>query len=117
DSLVFSPELVVYADDLILQSRRFTSGFSLDDEAVGLSDISTVGPGGSFLSSSLTEKFFRDSQFTSTIWPFLSLDKWKAQGKPAAEILNERTLDLLNHPVAPQDKDSLLAKGNHFLTT
>ncbi|NQV34396.1 MAG: trimethylamine methyltransferase family protein, partial [Phycisphaeraceae bacterium] len=77
DSLVFSPELVVYADDLILQSRRFTSGFSLDDEAVGLSDIATVGPGGSFLSSSLTEKFFRDSQFTSTIWPFLSLDKWK----------------------------------------
>jgi trimethylamine--corrinoid protein Co-methyltransferase len=79
DSLVFSPELVVYADDLILQSRQFTSGFSLEDEAVGLSDIATTGPGGSFFASSLTEKYFRESQFTSTIWPFLSLDKWKTQ--------------------------------------
>jgi trimethylamine--corrinoid protein Co-methyltransferase len=116
DSLVFSPELVVYADDLIHQSRQFASGFSLEDEVVGLSDIATTGPGGSFFTSRLTETLFRDSQFTSTIWPFLSLDKWKAQGKPAAKILNERTLDLLNHPVTPQDKDSLLAKGEAFLT-
>lgn len=116
DSLVFSPELVVYADDLILQSRQFTSGFSLADEVVGLSDIAATGPGGSFLTSRLTEELFRDSQFTSTIWPFLSLDKWKEQAKPAAKILNERTLDLLNHPVAPQDKESLLSKGDHFLT-
>jgi len=117
DSLVFSPELVVFADDLILQSRRFASGFSLDDEAVGLSDIDTMGPGGNFLLSDLTSKYFRQSQFTSTIWPFLSLDKWKEQGQRTAhKILNERTCDLLNHPVAPADKESLLAKGEAFLT-
>jgi len=44
DSLVFSPELVVFADDLILQSRMFSSGFSIEDEALGFSDISEVGP-------------------------------------------------------------------------
>jgi trimethylamine--corrinoid protein Co-methyltransferase len=118
DSLVFSPELVVYADDLIHQSRSFASGFSLDDDAVGLSDISNIGPGGDFLLADLTAKYFRESQFTSTIWPFLSLDKWKEKGRPAAnKILKERTCDLLSNPIGPEDRESLLAKGEEFLTS
>jgi trimethylamine--corrinoid protein Co-methyltransferase len=116
DSLVFSPELVVYADDLIRQSRAFAAGFSLEDEAVGLSDIATVGPGGNFLLSSLTGKHFRDSQFSSTIWPFLTLDKWKEKGAPLADkILRERTLELLKNPVSPEDKDEIVSKGEAFL--
>jgi trimethylamine--corrinoid protein Co-methyltransferase len=116
DSLVFSPELVVYADDLILQSRLLASGFSLDDEAVGLSDIADTGPGGNFLLSNLTARHFRESQFTSTVWPFLTLDDWTKSGKPSAEkILRQKTCDLLTHPKAPEDRESLLAKGQAFL--
>jgi len=116
DSLVFSPELVVYADDLIYQSRHFASGFSLDDDAVGLSDISRIGPAGDFLLSDLTAEYFRESQFTSTIWPFLSLDKWKEDGEPAPDkILKEKTCDLLSNPIAPEDRESLLSKGEEFL--
>jgi trimethylamine---corrinoid protein Co-methyltransferase len=116
DSLVFSPELVVYADDLIGQSRRFAAGFSLDDIAVGLSDISKIGPGGDFLLSDLTATHFRDSQFTSSIWPFLSLDKWAEKGAPTANsVLKEKTCALLNQPQAPEDKEDLLAKGEEVL--
>jgi trimethylamine--corrinoid protein Co-methyltransferase len=116
DSLVFSPELVVYADDLILQSRRFAAGFSIEDEAVGFSDISQIGPGGNFLLSNLTGKYFRQSQFSSTIWPFLTLDKWQAKGEPPAEqILNQRTRDLLNNLKTPEDRDDILSKGDAFL--
>ncbi len=118
DSLVFSPELVVYADDLICQARSFASGFSLDDRAVGLPDISTTGPGGNFLLSNLTAEHFRKSQFTSSVWPFMSLDTWREQGGPAADkILKERTRDLLNNPISPEDKESLLAKGEAFLAS
>lgn len=118
DSLVFSPELAVYADDLIAQSRQFASGFSLDDEAVGLKDISEIGPGGDFLLSDLTARHFKTSQFKSTVWPFLSLDKWRDRGCPqAAKILNERTRDLLNQTSGPEDREGLLARGERFLAS
>jgi len=116
DSLVFSPELVVFADDLIHQSRMFADGFSLDDEHVGLSDISTIGPGGNYLMSNLTGKYFRDSQFSSKIWPYLTLDKWKNLGAPKAEkILQDKTLEILNNLVIPNDRDDLIANGETFI--
>ena len=115
DSLVFSPELVVFADDLIHQSRLFSSGFSIKDEFVGFSDISTIGPGGNYLLSSLTGQHFKESQFSSTIWPFLTLDKWKKQNKPKAEkLLKDRTCELLNNPVIPIDHDEIIKKGEAF---
>ncbi len=116
DSLVFTPELVVYADDLIYQSRMFASGFSLADDEVGLSAISTIGPGGNFLMAKLTGKYFRRSQFTTKIWPFLTLDKWRGRGQPKAEkILKDKTCQMLNDLVFPADKNDILAKGKVFL--
>ncbi|WP_299976691.1 trimethylamine methyltransferase family protein [Desulfobacula sp.] len=118
DSLVFSPELVVYADDVICQSRKFASGFSLEDEKIGFSDIENIGPGGNFLMSDLTTKLFRDSQFSSKIWPFLTLDKWRGQNQPTAEkILRDRTCELLNNPATPEDKDEIISKGEAFLAS
>ncbi len=117
ESLVFSPELVVYSDDLIHQSRLFASGFSIEDETIGFSDISRIGPGGNYLLSAQTGKYFKESQFPSTIWPLLTLDKWKEQGEPTADkILRDRTLDLLNNPKIPKDKKEILAKGEAFLS-
>ncbi|MBU1341733.1 MAG: trimethylamine methyltransferase family protein [Proteobacteria bacterium] len=116
DSLVFSPELVVFSNDLIHQSRLFASGFSLEDENIGFSDISTIGPGGNFLLSKLTGKYFRDSQFSSTIWPFLTLDKWKKMGAPKADkILQDRTCNLLNTLSIPNDHNEIISKGEAFL--
>ncbi|MCG8688896.1 MAG: trimethylamine methyltransferase family protein [Desulfobacterales bacterium] len=116
DSLVFSPELVVYADDVITQSRRFAKGFSLGHEHVGFSDIDTVGPGGNFLLSGLTGRHFRESRFSSRIWPYLSLEKWRDRGEPAAEsVLREKTLELLNNPAYPEDREETLAKGEAFI--
>ena len=118
DSLVFSPELVVYSDDLIYQSRQFAAGFSLADDHIGFSDIHTLGPGGNFLLSPLTGRHCRESQFSSTIWPFLSLDKWREMGAPtAAGMLHDKTCDLLAHPTIPEDHDGIMAKGEAFLAS
>jgi len=116
DSLVFSPELVVYADDLIHQSRQFACGFSLADEAIGFADISETGPGGNFLLSNLTGQNFRNSKFSSTLWPLLSLDKWRDLGEPGADkLLKDRTCELLNNPIRPPDHDDILSKGEAFI--
>jgi len=118
DSLVFSPELVVYSDDVIHQSRQFEAGFSLDDEAVGLPDISRIGPGGNFLLSELTGKYYKESQFSSSIWPFLTLDKWRGMGEPTAEkILRKKTCELLGNPVRPKDQKEILSAGEIFLSS
>ena len=118
DSLVFSPELVVLADDLIHQSRIFASGFSLNDEAIGFADIANIGPRGNFLLSNLTGKFFRDSQFSSTIWPFLTLDKWREKGEPQADkILKKRTCDVLNNLKLPEDHDDIISRGETYITS
>jgi trimethylamine--corrinoid protein Co-methyltransferase len=116
DSLVFSPELVVYADDVIEQSRKFRQGFSLDEDSVGLDDIERIGPGGNFLLSSLTAKYFKDSQFSSGIWPFMSMEKWQNSGKPdARKFLSEKTRDILASPDPPEDKADILARGEVYL--
>jgi len=118
DSLVFSPELVVYADDVICQSRKFASGFLLEDEEIGFPDIENIGPGGNFLMSGLTTKLFRDSQFSSNIWPFLTLDKWRVMGEPKADkILKDRTCELLNNLTKPKDQNEIISKGESFLTS
>ncbi len=117
DSLVFSPELVVYADDVICQSRTFASGFSIDDEMVGFADIDQMGPGGNYLMSGLTAKNFRSSQFSSKIWSYMSMDKWRNQGAPGAKkILKDKTCEILNTLTPPQDQQDMRERGEAFLT-
>ena len=116
DSLVFSPELVVFSDDLISQVRQFSLGFDISDTAVGFENISSIGPGGNFLMSGLTAKYFRSSQFSSTIWPFLTLDQWKKrQGPSAAKLLREKTCHLLNHLNTPDDSKDIIERGEFYL--
>ncbi|MBF0201135.1 MAG: trimethylamine methyltransferase family protein [Desulfamplus sp.] len=116
DSLVFSPELVLFSDDLIHQSREFARGFSIDDDHIGFSDISKLGPGGNFLLSSLTGRHFRKSRFPSTIWPFLSLEKWRAKGQPrAGDLLKTKTRELLGNLSIPEDHDHIIGTGESFL--
>ena len=117
DSLVFSPELTVYADDVIETSRAFNRGFSIADEAVGLDEAAQLGPGGNYLLSPLTGKHFRESSFTSRIWAYQSLEKWKDRGQVSArEILKQKTLDLMAFPErAVADREMILEKGKEFM--
>jgi trimethylamine--corrinoid protein Co-methyltransferase len=116
ESLVFSPELVVYADELIYQSRQFASGFSISDENVGFSDIADIGPGGNYLLSGQTARHFKDSQFSSRIWPLLTLDRWRQKAEPTAyEILKARTCEMLTHPAAVSDQQEVLSRGEVFV--
>jgi trimethylamine---corrinoid protein Co-methyltransferase len=117
DSMAFSPTLVVYANEIIRQSRQLADGFSIDDEAFGLDDISKIGPGGNYLASKLTQQNCRDTSHMSKIWPTYSIEKWQEVGQPKAEkLLQEKTSAIISELTAPQDHDELLAKGETFIS-
>jgi len=116
-SKVFSPTLVVYANEIIEQARQFAKGFELGEETINLEEIKNIGVGGNYISSRQTKKLFRDAYHTSTIFPRLSLEKWQESGQPdATNFLHERTLDLLNQLDYPNDQDELLKKGEFMIS-
>lgn len=116
DSLVFSPALVVYSDEVIRQARLFKQGFVINDKSLALNDIESTGPGGNFLISDLTVKLCREINFSSLIWPHMTLDKWLAQGSPRAdEILRRHTCSLLDGLSAPEDHAELITRGENFI--
>ena len=50
------------------------------------------------------------------IFAHIGLEKWEAEGRPAADRLaRERTRDLLAEAQPPEDHDELLARGEEFL--
>ena len=115
-SLAFSPTLIVYANEVIQQARQFTEGFVIDDTNIGLEDIAQVGPGGNFLTSNLTLKFYRNTREFSHIFDSLSLDDWQARGRPRAEdLLKGYTRQLLSESKPPENHSALLAQGESFI--
>jgi trimethylamine--corrinoid protein Co-methyltransferase len=115
-SMAFSPTAVVYADEVIAQARLLAAGFKLDDDAVSLDEITQTGPGGSFLTSRLTLKHFRQAYYESDIFPKLTLDEWEARRRPRAQDRLERhTRRLIADSRAPEDHDDLLARGESFI--
>jgi trimethylamine--corrinoid protein Co-methyltransferase len=117
-SLAFSPNLIVYANEIIQQARLFTEGFVIDDTNIGLEDIAQVGPGGNFLTSNLTLKFYRNTREFSHIFDSLSLDEWQARGRPRAEdLLKGYTRQLLDESKPPENHSELLVQGESFIET
>lgn len=115
-SKAISPAIIVYANEIIEQARRFAQGFSLDDEAVALDELAQVGPGGSFLTSDMTLKHFRQAYYHSDIFPKLTLEEWQARGCPQAdELVRRHTRQLINESKAPADHADLMARGEVFI--
>jgi trimethylamine--corrinoid protein Co-methyltransferase len=115
-SKAFSPALVVYANEIIEQARRFASGFQLDDQNVALDEIDLAGPGGHFLTSDLTLKRYKGDYYASKMFPRLSLESWQDEGRPQAlDFLRDRTRQLLSDSAPPDDHDDLIARGEAFI--
>jgi trimethylamine--corrinoid protein Co-methyltransferase len=83
-SKVFSPIMVVYANEVIEQSRQFAKGFVLDEETLALEEGKRFSESGNFISSHQTMRLFRDAYHTSNIFPRLSLEKWQELEHPEA---------------------------------
>lgn len=115
-SKAFSPTSVVYANDVILQARHFASGFPLNDDSVGISEIEAIGPGGNFLMTRSTRQNFRNAYYTSDIFPRLTLEKWEQKGHPQAiNILKQETIRLISETHPPEDYARIMSRGEVFI--
>ena len=115
-SKAFSPLLTVYSDDVIGQAVRMAAGFRIRDEELDLGTVAEQGPGGSFLTSSLTMRSFRDAYYESELMPRIGLEAWEKKGRPRFEdLLRDRTRDLLRGQRPLDDHDELIARGEAFI--
>jgi trimethylamine---corrinoid protein Co-methyltransferase len=116
-SKVFSPEIAVYASELIEQARHFSKGFTIGEENLAFDEMNRVGVGGNFIAARQTMKLFREAYHTSSIFPRLSMEKWQEQGQPEARrYLRDRTLELLKHANPPDDRSELIRKGEQWIS-
>jgi len=117
-SQAFSPNLIVYANEVIQQVRLFTEGFVIDDTNIGLEEIAQVGPGGNFLLSNLTLKSYRKARQFSNIFENVQIDEWQARGRPRTEdLLKGYPRQLLDESKPPKNHSELLAQGESFIET
>jgi trimethylamine--corrinoid protein Co-methyltransferase len=115
-STVFSPELIVSADEIIRQVRAFCQGIVLSNETFAMPEITSVGAGGNYLSSDLTRRLFRDQYFRSDIFPCWDIETWRAKGSPRSEeLLNRHTRQLIDELKEPEDYNDMIQKGEAFI--
>lgn len=112
----FSPNVIVYANEVIEQARRFASGFEMDNIDIVFDEIAQAGPGGHFLTSDITLKRFRQACFESEIFPHLTMEEWQARGCPTAdELLRAHTKRLIANLKPLEDHSDLIANGEAFI--
>ena len=115
-SVAFSPNLIVYADEVIHQARLFREGFVIDDAHTGLEEVAQAGPGGNFLTSHLTLKFYSNGREFSRIFDNLQIDEWQNRRRPRTEdLLRSYTRQLLNDSKPPAYHAELLKQGEAFI--
>ena len=115
-SVVFSPAILVYSNEVIRKVRIFEQGFSLKDDSDILSEIQSAGPGGNFLTSDSTVEKCRTQPQDNVVWPHLSLDKWQKRGCPKAdEILRNYTMQRMENLEKPEDHDELIENGERYI--
>ncbi len=115
-SKAFSPVLLVYANEVIAQARRFAEGFTLEAGEAAIQEIAAVGPGGSFLMTENTLAGYHSATYQSGFFDNLPLEAWQAQGCPRAiDRLRQYTRHLLDGLDAPNDHDDLLGRGQAFI--
>ncbi len=115
-SKTISPCTIVHTHEIIEQALRFADGFQLDDSQAVLAEIAKVGPGGSFLSVPSTLKNFKNGYYSSPIYPRWSMEKWQAEGQPAArQVLREKTQNMIQNLTEPDDYAEIVRKGEEFI--
>ncbi len=116
--LAASPELMVLADEIISQSRRFAGGVRLDAEALALEAIQAVGPGGEFMSHAHTLAHWREL-WLPRVFDRQRLEPWLERGGSSVEArLKEKTIALMDEhqptplpPAVDQVIDDILQRG------
>ncbi|MFP4037882.1 MAG: trimethylamine methyltransferase family protein [Desulfobacteraceae bacterium] len=112
---VASPEMIVFAAEVIGYVKRYMRGFILDEDHLALNVIREVGPGGHFLGERHTLEFFQQEQWKPTFFNRDNLSGWMKQGsKKLDERLAQRALELLRDHTSSPLTDEVQAELNRI---
>jgi trimethylamine--corrinoid protein Co-methyltransferase len=114
-SMISSPYLIVYSDEMIELVKHFLAGIQFDEEELAVDIIEKVGPGGNYLEEEHTARHFRRF-YNPNLMTRESYESWKQNGeKSCAQKVIERTKWILsNHEVEPLS-EGLLEDLNKLL--
>jgi trimethylamine--corrinoid protein Co-methyltransferase len=100
---VASPDMIVFADEVIGMVKRYMRGFEIDDEHLALDAIRKVGPGGHFLSEKHTLDHFMKEHWRPTLFNRENLPNWIKKGKKTLDDkLIEKAIEIAkNHKPEP----------------
>jgi trimethylamine--corrinoid protein Co-methyltransferase len=100
---VASPEMILFADEVIAMVKRYMRGFEIDDEHLAMDVIRKVGPGGHFLSEKHTLDHFMKEHWRPTLFNRENLPNWIKKGKKTVDQkLIEKALEIIkNHKPEP----------------
>jgi trimethylamine--corrinoid protein Co-methyltransferase len=91
-----SQEMVVICDELVHMIKRILAGFEVSDETLAVDVIRAVGPGGDFLTTDHTVKFFRKELFFPRLFQRQTIDQWVAGGgRMIHMVAHERVISIL----------------------
>jgi trimethylamine:corrinoid methyltransferase-like protein len=100
---VASPEMILFADEVIAMVKRYMRGFEVDDEHLAMDVIRKVGPGGHFLSEKHTLDHFKEEHWRPTLFNRENLANWIKKGKKTVDqkLLEKAAEILKNHKPEP----------------
>jgi trimethylamine--corrinoid protein Co-methyltransferase len=104
--MTFSLEQLVIDEEILGIIKRYLEGITVNDETLALELIHEIGPGGAFVDSDHTFRYFRDELLTPTLIHHEPRESWEAVGAPdmrsrtRAEI---RRILAEHHPLPLED--------------
>ena len=79
---VFSPIQMVLDNELLSALKHFAHEFEISEDSIGLATILEAGPGGQFLDTPHTARYFRSEHWEPEIWSRRMLRPWMDAGSP-----------------------------------
>jgi trimethylamine--corrinoid protein Co-methyltransferase len=94
--LTSSMEMVTVVDEMVAMARMIFRGIPTDREHTAVDVIDEVGPGGQFLDSEHTARFFRTDHFLTRLLDRNPFDTWQRNGsKTLEDRANEKVREIL----------------------
>jgi len=106
-AMTFSLELAILGDEITGMVKRIMAGIKVDEEALALDAIHSVGPGGQFLTDAHTLQHFRREQWQPTILNRCAIDQWRQEGsKQTRQLIREKLNTIIaTHQPIPLGED------------
>jgi trimethylamine--corrinoid protein Co-methyltransferase len=94
--LLGNPAAIIMCDEMISYVKRIIRGFDISREMIGLDVIREVGPGGNYMTSKHTLKYFLQELWQPKLLNRENPDTWARNGRKSyGEVLTEKALEVL----------------------